>query len=185
MTSDRIAVFIDNSNTFHYLSDLRKIDPKWVCLYNPLTLAQKLAGQRNIVYIGFYCVRPPSYLLKENGYSQERYKKTMQYYDAIEKMPKITIKYGSLKGSPKDITEKNLDTKISTDLVKMGALNEYDVAVLVSNDGDYVSPVESVKDSFKKRVEVAYFKGKLSMNLRKVCDLGRRLRQSYFKKLNF
>lgn len=183
MGSNRVAIFIDNSNIFHCLHDLRKIDTKWVCLYNPLQLSQKLAGYRKIAYIGFYCVRPPSYLLAERGYHEEQYTIATKFYDTIEKMSGIAVKYGHLKGSKGNLTEKNVDTQISTDLVKMAAMNEYDVAILVSNDGDYVSAAQSVQDTFKKKIEVAYFKGYISMNLKRVCDLSRRLRQSYFEKL--
>ncbi len=51
----RVAVFIDNSNVFKYLSTLQKTNPVWVKSYNPLTLAQKLAGDRTLVSILFYC----------------------------------------------------------------------------------------------------------------------------------
>lgn len=47
----------------------------------------------------------------------------------------------------------------------------------------FVSPVETVKAIFKKRVEVGFFKGRLSMNLRRVCDLSRRLRRADFVRL--
>jgi len=183
MESNRVAVFIDNSNIFHCLHDLRKIDDKWVCLYNPLKLSQKLAGYRKIVYIGFYCVRPPSYLLAEGGYHEEQYKIATRFYETIEKMPDITVKYGNLKGSKDNLIEKNVDTQISTDLVKMAAMNEYDIAILISNDGDYVSAAQSVQDTFKKKIEVGYFRSYISMNLKRVCDLSRRLRQAYFEKL--
>ena len=183
MKSNRVAIFIDNSNIFHCLHDLRKIDIKWVCLYNPLWLSQKLAGDREIVYIGFYCVRPPSYLLAEGEYHEEQYKIATKYYDTIEKISNTVVKYGNLEGSKNNLTEKNVDTQLSTDLIKMAAMNEYDIAILVSNDGDYVSAAQSVQDTFKKKIEVAYFKGYISMNLKRVCGLSRRLRQSYFKKL--
>lgn len=68
--SERVAVFIDNSNLFHNLTDLAKIDAQWVRLYDPLHLAKRLAGKRTFAYIGFYCTRPPSYLLEDGA--QER-----------------------------------------------------------------------------------------------------------------
>ncbi|XOB40639.1 MAG: NYN domain-containing protein [Candidatus Nealsonbacteria bacterium] len=178
----RVAVFIDNSNIFHCLHNLKKIDGKWICLYNPLILAQKLAGDRQLVYVGFYCCHPPSYLLGEGGYSETKYKKAMKYYGAIEKMPEVTIKYGYLKGSKGNLVEKNLDTQVSSDLLTKA--DEYDTAIIVSNDGDYVSPVLGAKNKFNKKIEVAYFKGLLSMNLGRVCDVPRRLRPSYFVKID-
>lgn len=149
-TTNKVAVFIDNSNVFRSLRDLKMDDPAWVCFYNPLILAQKLAGARELVYVGFYCVRPPAYLLEEGKAGIKKHGTTLQYY-----------------------------------MVTVAALGKFDAAILVSNDGDYVSAVENVKNSFLKRVEVLFLRGKLSMALRQACDLTRRARRSPFEKLSF
>jgi hypothetical protein len=51
-------------------------------------------------------------------------------------------------------------------------------------DGDYVSPVESIK-LFNRKVEVVFFKGSLSMALKKASDVTRRARRVMFEKLDF
>lgn len=183
MSQKRIAVFIDNSNVFRNISDIRKSDNKWVCLYDPLFFAEKIAGDRKLVYVGFYCVRPPSYLLAEKELGAARYNTTQRYYGEIEKLSLVKVKYGDLKGAKGELQEKNLDTQLSTDMVAMAALNEYDVAILVSNDGDYRSAIENTK-RFGKKIETIFFKGSLSMSLREVSDITRRARRSYFKKLD-
>jgi len=43
-----------------------------------------------------------------------------------------------------------------------------------------VEPAEAVKATFKKRMEVGFFKGRFSMNLRRVCYLSRRLQRADF-----
>ena len=182
-SAERVAVFIDNSNLFHNLSDLVKVDPQWVRLYDPLHLATRLAGDRTLSYVGFYCTRPPGYLLEDGPEGERRYSTAMRYYAAVEKLSGVEVKYGTLKGGRGELQEKNLDTQMATDLVAKGALNEYDTAIVVSNDGDFVSPVEMVKGTFKKRVEVGFFKGRLSMNLRRVCDLSKRLRRAHIGRL--
>ncbi|OGY41148.1 MAG: hypothetical protein A2Y67_00930 [Candidatus Buchananbacteria bacterium RBG_13_39_9] len=179
----RIAVFIDNSNVFHHILDLKKVDKNWVSLYNPLILAQKLAGNRNLVYVGFYCVRPPSYLLSGNPKEQKRYNLTQKYYGEIEKLPNVQIKFGDLKGTKGNLQEKNLDTQLATDMVAMAALDEYDVASLVSNDGDYKSAIENTK-KFNKKIENLFFKGSLSMAIDGRCDIKRRARRSFYVKLD-
>lgn len=128
----RAAVFIDNSNVFHNIYKIKKTDTDWVSLYNPLILAQKLAGNRRLVYAGFYCVRPPSYLLSGTQEDKMRYNLTQKYYGEIEKLANITVKYGDLKGTKGQLQEKNLDTQLATDMVAMAALDKYDVAILVS-----------------------------------------------------
>jgi hypothetical protein len=73
---------------------------------------------------------------------------TALYGDAVlcrrRETPRVEVKYGTLKGGRCELQE-NLDTQVATDLVTKAALNEYDTAVVVSNDGDFVSPVETVK----------------------------------------
>lgn len=78
--------------------------------------------------------------------------------------------------------EKNLDTQMTTDMLMMAFRNEYDVAVIVSNDGDFADAVKNLRELGKK-AEVAYFKGSLSFNLRRSADIVRKLRPSYFSNL--
>lgn len=179
----RVAVFIDNSNVFHHIYDIRKADKRWVSLYNPLILAEKLTGNRNLVYIGFYCVRPPAYLLSGDIEEQKRYNTTQKYYGEIEKLPNVFIKFGDLKGTKGNLQEKNLDTQLATDMVAMAALDKYDVAIIVSNDGDYKSAIENTK-LFNKKIENLFFKGSLSMAIDGRCDIKRRARCSFFVKLD-
>ncbi len=183
MNPRRVAVFIDNSNVFHYIRDIRKTDRGWVALYDPLILAKKLAGNRDLVYVGFYCVRPPAYLLNGSAEEQKRYNLTQKYYSEIQKLSPVSIKFGDLKGTRGQLQEKNLDTQLSTDMVAMAALDEYDVAILVSNDGDYKSAIENTK-RFNKKIENLFFKGSLSMAIDGICDIKRRARRSFFIKLN-
>lgn len=179
----RVAVFIDNSNVFHNIHNIKKVDANWVSLYNPLILAQKLAGNRKLVYTGFYCVRPPSYLLSGAQEEKRKYNLTQKYYGEIEKLANVTVKYGDLKGTKGQLQEKNLDTQLATDMVTMAALDKYDVAILVSNDGDYKSAIENTK-LFNKKIENLFFRGSLSMAIDGRCDIKRRARCSFFVKLD-
>ncbi|MDD5638109.1 MAG: NYN domain-containing protein, partial [Atribacterota bacterium] len=80
------------------------------------------------------------------------------------------------------LQEKNLDTQLSCDMVAMAALNKYDVAILIANDGDYKSAIENTK-LFNKKIENVFFKGSLSMSIDGLCDVKRRARRSFFVKL--
>ncbi len=179
-----VSVFIDNSNVFKNIKQLKAVDQRWPCLYDPLQLAEKLAGNRKLVQVNFYCVHPPVYLLEEDEQHRHKYNITKKYYSAIEKLPLVIIKYGDLKGFKGQMQEKNLDTQLATDLVTDAAFNKFDTAIIVSNDGDYVSAVESLK-KFGKKIELVFFRGRCSMNLKKCCDISRRARLSYFKPLIF
>ncbi len=180
---NRVAIFIDNSNVFNRIKKLATIDPDWDCLYDPLHLAQKLAGNRHLVYVGFYCSPPPSYLAQGNPQEQKRYMKQMQYYSEVAKLKSVTMKYGTVNGVKGNLQEKNLDTQLVADMVTMAAQNQFDIAVLVSNDGDYVSAIKPTKSAFGKKVEVLYFRDSMSMALRQECDLTRRARRAFFRRL--
>lgn len=178
----RAAVFIDNSNIFRRLLELKRDGKNWISFYNPLILAEKLAGNRKFAYIGFYCTRPPVYLMNGSAEEQRKYNKTQKYYSAIEKLPEVSVKFGDLKGSRGHLQEKNLDTQLATDMVALAAFDKYDVAILVSNDGDYKGAIENTK-LFNKKIENLFFKGSLSMAIDGKCDIKRRARSSFFVKI--
>lgn len=182
----RVCVYIDNSNVFKNINNIRNNtkDVGWVSLYNPLRLGEILSGSRMLQAVNFYCVPPPAWLLQEGEESKRKHAIAMKYYSAISKLPKVEVKYGYLQGGKTDPHEKNIDTQVSTDMVADAALNKYDVAVLVSNDGDYMSAVENTK-KLGKRVELVFFRGYISGALKNSCDLIRRARRSYFQPLNF
>lgn len=91
----------------------------------------------------------------------------------------LIVKYGELTGPKADLHEKGVDTYIATDMVVQAAKNEYDVAILIASDGDYVPVVNAVRELGKK-VELGFFRGSISMALRAVCDVSRRLRRVHF-----
>jgi uncharacterized LabA/DUF88 family protein len=180
----RVAIFIDNSNVLQSIKSLQKTGQYWwTSLYSPKHLAEKLAGNREIVYIGFYCAPPPAFLITGNAADQNRYKLSMKYYGLVENTIDITIHYATVNGSKGNLQEKNLDTKLTADLVGMAAQNKFDTAILVSNDADFVSGMNVVQ-TLGKKVEVVYFKGMGSMELRQKADVPRKTKPSFFKKID-
>ena len=184
--SDRVAVFIDHSNVFKRLAEEKLNDPSWHKYYNPLALAQILAGSnRLLVSVNFYCSLPPSLLLtSENSYDIERYWCQMAYYDEVNKLPNLNIKFGRITGTLKNFKEKNLDTQLTTDMIVMAASNAFDTLILISNDGDYFNGLKAVKDMGRK-IELVYFKHRVSMLLKKVSNVPRKARKSMFEKIKF
>ena len=184
MNPTRIAVFIDNSNVYKYLSELRKVDRQWICLYDPSKLAQKLAGDRTLVATYFYCTPPPSQMLRtEKG--KENHSIQTKYYARIQKLPGVEVRFGSLQGSGGELKEKNLDTQLTANMISLAAQNMFDTAILVSNDRDYVSALEPTKNIFGKKIELVYFKGFISNSLLRLADVPRRARRSFFERLVF
>ena len=66
-------------------------------------------------------------------------------------------------------TEKGVDIKIASDMLKLAYNNSYDTAILVSGDGDFVPAVKGVQD-LGKHVENAYFERGHSDYLFETCD---------------
>lgn len=186
--SKRVHVFIDNSNIFKRLVGLNNSVPdnlKWPKSYDPQFLAQSLAGSRRLVKTWFYCSPPPEYLktkLTKDG--KKIYWVQSSYYQEIQKMTDVELKYGYLTGPSDDLQEKNLDSQLITDMQRLAYKNEFDTAIIVAGDGDYLSVIRAVKE-IGKRVELAYFKGQGSLALIQECDLSRRIRRSFFKSLPF
>ncbi len=66
--------------------------------------------------------------------------------------------------------KRGVDIQLTTDLLTHSFKNNYDVAILVAGDSDYVGALQSVKDN-GKNVEVALFgKERTSRPLREVAD---------------
>lgn len=175
---ERVAVFIDNSNVYKNLCTHIATDPsQWTTKqYDPLYLSQKLAGNRPLAKVYFYCAPPPQSLFRNNP---SAFNSQNSYYSKVEKLSNVEVKFATLSLNSGVISEKNLDTQLTSDVIMKAASNEYDHAIIISNDGDFVSAIDNAK-LLGKKVEVAHFKRKASMNLRQSADITRRLRPSYF-----
>lgn len=184
MNPIRVAVFIDNSNVYKYLSALRKVNQQWICSYDPLKLAKKLAGNRKLASVYFYCTPPPARMLNTPE-GKKKYSAQIKYYTEIQKLPGVEVRFGSLQGAGEDLKEKNLDTQLTANMISLAAQNMFDTAILVSNDKDYVSALEPTKSIFGKKIELLYFKGYISNSLWRLADVPRKARPSFFEKLIF
>lgn len=74
---------------------------------------------------------------------------------------------------PKGQHAKRIDIDLAVRMVTAAALDQYDIAVLMTGDEDYVPAVESIKNDFGKTVYLSFFdheKGGLSSELRLACD---------------
>ena len=70
---------------------------------------------------------------------------------------------------------------MAVDIVEGSADNKYDVAIVVSGDGDFVPAVKAVQRKNKK-VENAYFRKTSSANLKQNCDKSIRLTKDILDK---
>ncbi|TRZ54010.1 MAG: NYN domain-containing protein [Dehalococcoidia bacterium] len=159
---DRVMIFIDGSNLYHSLKGFFKrtdIDIGKFC--------HKLLEKRRLIRIYYYNARVGR---KEEP---ERYKNQQTFLDGVSAIPYTELRLGRLVYNNWPHTppyEKGVDIQLATDMITHSYKNNYDVAVLVAGDNDFVGALQAVKDN-GKNVEVALFgKERTSMQLRTVAD---------------
>ncbi|AIY89301.1 hypothetical protein GACE_0244 [Geoglobus acetivorans] len=67
------------------------------------------------------------------------------------------------------LIEKGIDIALAVDMLSLGFRKAYDVAILVSGDGDFIPAVKVIK-SLGLRVEVAMFRNALNPDLKRIAD---------------
>ena len=160
--TDRVMVFIDGSNLYHSLKGFFKRTDIDIG-----KLARKLLDKRRLVRLYYYNAKVG---LKEEP---ERYRNQQAFFASVNAIPYSELRLGRLvyhnwPNSPP--YEKGVDIQLATDMITHSFKNNYDVAVLVAGDNDFVGAIQSVKDN-GKNVEVALFgKERTSYRLRMVAD---------------
>ncbi|MBA7527152.1 hypothetical protein ES705_19326 [subsurface metagenome] len=159
---DRVMIFIDGSNLYHSLKGFFKRTDIDIGKFS-----DKLLGKRRLVRIYYY----------NAGVGQreepERYHDQQKFFAGITAIPYCELRLGRLvynnwPDSPP--YEKGVDILLATDMITHSFKNNYDVAILVAGDNDFVGAIQAVKDN-GKNLEVALFgKERTSMQLRKVAD---------------
>ena len=174
--SGRVMIFIDGSNMYHSLKHHFKRTDVDIGKF-----VQRLLDRRRLVRTYYYNARVGR---KEEP---ERYRDQQKFFDSIMAVPYTELRLGRLvyvnwPSAPP--YEKGVDIQLATDMITHSFKNNYDIAILVAGDSDYVGALQAVKDN-GKNVEVALFgKERTSMQLREVADRiitidGRLLRGSW------
>ncbi len=160
--ADRVMVFIDGSNLYHSLKNhfyRTDIDIGKFC--------RKMLGRRSLIRIYYYNARVGR---KEEP---ERYKKQQAFFEGVNAVPYTELRLGRLVYTNWPTAppyEKGTDVQLASDMITHSFKNNYDVAILVAGDNDYVSAIQAVKDS-GKHIEIALFgKEGTSRQLRQVAD---------------
>ena len=160
--TERVMIFIDGSNLYHSLKNFFKrtdIDIGKLC--------NRLLEKRRLIRIYYYNAKVG---LKEEP---ERYRNQQAFFAGVNAIPYSELRLGRLVYYNWPNTppyEKGVDIQLATDMITHSFKGNYDVAVLVAGDNDYVGALQSVKDN-GKHVEVALFgKEQTSRRLRAVAD---------------
>ena len=164
----RVAIFIDGNN-FYF--GLRKLYGKNKSLknFNFEKFAQFLSKKDSVVAIYYYNA------LLDKEHNPEKYESQKEFFEILKKIPNFHLILCKLL--KRNITGTNKfyyiikedDIRMAVDMVENACNDNFDIAILVSGDGDFVPAVLSVKKK-NKFVENIYFKNSSSRNLKNFCD---------------
>lgn len=156
----RIMIFIDGSNMYHnMMSNFKKASLNYQKLSLKLT-----GGDRELIRTYYY--NCPLDQTKD----MVAYKAQQRFLNNLYQTPDLEVKLGRLQRKPDGTaTEKGVDVKLAVDMLIRAYKNHYDVAILISGDGDFAQVVQEVKDQ-AKHVELAVFPNQRCYVLRQAAD---------------
>ncbi|MFA7708798.1 MAG: NYN domain-containing protein [archaeon] len=161
MTSSikRVMIFIDGSNFYYSLRcsfSNTKIYFEKFCNF--------LSENDDLIKIKYY---NSPLNIKDN---EDEYKKQQRFFAYLSEVPLIDIYFGRLEKRPDGKkAEKGVDVKLAVDLVVNAYKDNYDIAILVSNDADFIPAIQEAKELGKQVINVSFPKTK-SYHLNKVCS---------------
>ena len=156
----RTTVYIDGFNL--YYGCLRKTRLKWL---DPLALVRLLLQRDHSVN------RVRYFTARVSGQAGDPKAPTRQqlYLRALQTLPEVDIHYGhflthpvmakKVQGNPPYVEvfkteEKGSDVNLASYMLMDGWRDDYDCAVVVSNDSDLLTPIQMVKREFGKTVGI-------------------------------
>ena len=167
----RVAIFIDGSNLYHSLDEnCRRYDVDFAAF------AAKLSKGRPLYRIYYYNV------LRDPDRNPQAYQDQQKFINALYSTPYLEVRMGSSKMRGDVIVEKGVDIMVATDLLRLAWNDLYDVAILVSGDGDFGYALQTVKNR-GKHIEVAYMESHASRDLLEIADVRHPLDKSFFQGL--
>ena len=170
-THSRVAIFIDGSNLYHSLEEnCNRFDVDFGAF------ATKLCRGRQMYRTYYYNVS------RDPDRNPQAYQDQQKFFSALYNTPYLEVRLGGFKTRGDVIVEKGIDIMLATDLLRLAWNDLYDVAVLVSGDGDFAYAVQAAKD-IGKHVEVAAFPANVSWELLQVADDREFFTPDYFSEL--
>lgn len=158
----KTIVYVDGFNL--YYGCLKNTAFRWLDLH---AFAQKMLPRDEIVAIKYFTAKVDARPGKPDSPAEQE-----TYLRALRTLPCLSIYFGRFLSSeiwayrvhpPKvgkakvkvhKTEEKGSDVNLATHLLVDGFQNAYDLAVVVSNDGDLKAPVEYVRNELRKPVGV-------------------------------
>lgn len=151
----KICIFVDGSNLYHSLRNIcgrTKIDfdkfASSVC-----SRISELISE-DVTLIRTYYYSAPVNAKQE----PEKAKRQQKFFDHLRHLQKFEVNLGRLEPRGNTFIEKDVDIKISVHMLSFARKNIYDISILVSDDGDFYSVLNEVKDMGKMTVYAGFHK---------------------------
>ncbi len=157
-SSYRFFIFIDGSNFYHSLINSFKtasVDIEKFC--------KDITQTGELIEIKYYT----SPVLRSNN--PNAYSSQQKFLSKIKEIKNLTLFLGRLEKHGNTFVEKGVDVKIATDLISNAFHNNYDIAILVSNDSDFVPAIQEAQ-KFGKQVWDINFPKRKSYHLNQICN---------------
>ena len=158
LSDQRVAIFIDGSNLYH---SLEENCGRYDLNFGAFTV--KLTRSRTLFRAYYYNV------LRDQDRNAQAYQDQQKFLAALYNTPYLEVRLGTSKVRGEVTVEKGVDIMIATDMLRLAWEDFYDIAVLVSGDGDFAYAVQTVKD-IGKYVEIVAFQPNLSPDLLQAAD---------------
>jgi uncharacterized LabA/DUF88 family protein len=157
-SSYRVFVFIDGSNFYHSL-----VKSFGSAKLNLEHFTQTLNAKGTIEKI-FYYTATLNMSENSNAYSAQQ-----RFLSKISQIKNLSVFLGRLEKRGNTKVEKGVDFKLAVDLITNAFNDKYDIAIIVSNDSDFVPAIEEVQNLGKKVWNVTFPKTQ-SYHLNQICD---------------
>ncbi|MFL2639849.1 MAG: NYN domain-containing protein [Dehalococcoidia bacterium] len=153
-----MAVFIDGSNLYHALEQS--------CGRSDLNFASFitwLTKDRSLYRTYYYNI------IQEEKRRPADHQQQQKFLEALSQVPYLETRFGKVAYREGQMIEKGVDIMLATDMLHYAWLDYYDMAVLVSGDGDFAYALQTVKN-IGKFVQVVAFESNQSQELWKIGD---------------
>ena len=98
-----------------------------------------------------------------------RFERWRKFEAMITRQERVELKLGRLEGGPGRVYEKGVDILVAIELLAGAFKNQYDVAIIVSGDGDFADVAREVRGAGKK-IFNAFFEAEKSYELARAAD---------------
>ena len=150
---ERVMVFIDGgylrelSKNLEGTDDIRYSHLSWVFIRMFNTIGEPTNPFRaNLIRIYFY----DAIVNKKHP----NYEKDRDYFDRIDGQYAYTVRLGEVVESSKQRKQKGVDVLMAIDAITKAYRNQYDTAMFMVGDADFIPLIEAVKDAGKKTIGV-------------------------------